>query len=79
MLQFQSFSDFKLSTLAFSTLHFFATCSNKSTTLLEYPYSLSYQAINLTNVGDNNIPAFWSKIVEYVEPRKSDETTESSV
>lgn len=46
-------------------------------TRLEYPYSLSYQEINFTNVSESCIPAFASKTDEKVEPMKSDDTTSS--
>ena len=38
-----------------------------------------YQEINLTKVGDNWIPAFASKMDEWGSPRKSVDTTWSSV
>ena len=58
---------------------FEAICLIKSQTLLEYPNSLSYQEINLTNVGFSPIQASASKTEESVDPLKSDDTTMSSV
>lgn len=51
----------------------------KSTTLLEYPHSLSYQLTTLWKLGLSPIPALASKIDECESCRKSEETTESSV
>ena len=47
----------------------------RSTTLWEYPYSLSYQEISLTNVGESWIPALASKIEDRLSDKKSVETT----
>lgn len=51
----------------------------RSITRLEYPYSLSYQEINLTKLLFNEMPAFASKMLEWLSPIKSLETTSSSV
>lgn len=39
-----------------------AECTSRSTSLLEYPHSLSYQETSFTNVGESIIPAFSSKM-----------------
>src|SRR3989338_9506871 len=56
-----------------------AIYSIKSTTLLEYPHSLSYQETTLTKVSLSAMPAPASNIEVRLSPLKSDETTWSSV
>merc|ERR1719150_3224611 len=51
----------------------------KSTSLLEYPHSLSYQAISLTKWSFKAMPALTSKTEEALQDVKSVETTSSSV
>mmetsp|Transcript_3659 Transcript_3659/g.14729 ORF Transcript_3659/g.14729 Transcript_3659/m.14729 type:complete len:299 (-) Transcript_3659:1382-2278(-) len=51
----------------------------RSTTLLEYPHSLSYQLTSLTKLGESEMPAVASKIDERSSPMKSADTTASSV
>ena len=51
----------------------------RSRTLLEYPISLSYQLTTLTKVSVRAMPALASKMEVLVSPRKSEETTASSV
>ena len=51
----------------------------RSTTLLEYPHSLSYQLTSLTKLGDSEMPAVASKMDDRSSPMKSAETTASSV
>ena len=48
-------------------------------TLFEYPHSLSYHETTFTKVSVSAIPAALSKIDVRASPRKSDETTASSV
>jgi hypothetical protein len=50
-----------------------------STTLLEYPHSLSYQATTFTKLGFSEIPASASKMEGRASCIKSEETTASSV
>ena len=50
-----------------------------STTLLEYPHSLSYQATTFTKLGFSEIPASASKMEVRASCIKSEETTASSV
>ena len=56
-----------------------ATYTRRSTTLLEYPHSLSYQATSLTKFLFKLIPAAASNIEDDGSPTKSVETTWSSV
>merc|ERR1711972_1146351 len=55
-----------------------AMCLIKSTTLHEYPHSLSYQATSFTKVGSIMMPAFESKVLEMVQVSKSVDTRLSS-
>src|SRR5208283_1994175 len=51
----------------------------KSTSLLAYAHSLSYQAITFTKVGSSCMPALASNTEVHASPRMSVETTSSSV
>ena len=51
----------------------------RSTTRLEYPHSLSYHAISLTNLGLSMMPALESNTDEMGQDTKSCETRSSSV
>merc|ERR1711972_951403 len=64
-----------LCSYAASTL---AMCLIKSTTLHEYPHSLSYQATSFTKVGSIMMPALESKVLEIVQVSKSVDTRLSS-
>lgn len=46
-------------------------CTKRSTNLLEYPISLSYQETTFTKVGESIIPASLSKIEVRLSPTKS--------
>ena len=52
-----------------------ATCSAKSTNLLEYPHSLSYHETSLTNLSLNYTPALLSKTLVWDSWTKSLLTT----
>lgn len=56
-----------------------ATYEIKSQTRREYPISLSYQAINLTNLSLRAIPALASKTEDEVDPTKSVELQSHNV
>src|SRR5262245_9823524 len=59
--------------------HFFAATRTISSTLHEYAHSLSYHATTFTKVGSSAMPASASNTDVQVSPRKSLETTFSSV
>jgi hypothetical protein len=80
-LQNNSGPTFRLSPIHGKTIPttYFAICTSRSTNLTEYPHSLSYQDTSLTKVGLSWMPALASKMDVRGSPRKSVETTSSSV
>ena len=56
-----------------------ATMVARSSNLLAYPHSLSYHATSFTKVGSSCMPALASNTEVQDSPRKSVETTSSSV